>query len=47
MPCLVAQTSIGKQLKQVLDLGPDMKIGFGVFQEKLQSSGKGRDKYSV
>lgn len=40
------QTSIGKQLKQFLDVPDTGKIGFGVFAEKLQQ-GKGRDKYSV
>lgn len=40
------QMSIGKQLKQLLDIPDSNKIGFVVFSEKL-TSGKGKDKYSI
>ncbi|KAF8064643.1 EIF4E1 [Scenedesmus sp. PABB004] len=40
------QTSLAKQLKQMLDIPDSNKIGFVVFSEKL-TSGKSKDKYSV
>jgi hypothetical protein len=40
------QMSVGKQLKQALDMGENAKIGFSVFADKLQQ-GKARDRYSV
>jgi len=39
------QTSLGKQIKQLLDIPDSIKVGFVVFSEKL--TGKARDKYSV
>ncbi|MEW5301894.1 MAG: hypothetical protein WDW36_004720 [Sanguina aurantia] len=41
-----AQTSIGKQLRQFLDIPDSQRIGFSVFAEKLTSS-KAKDKYMV
>ena len=40
------QISVGKQLKQLLDVPDAAKIGFSVFADKLQQ-GKARDRYSV
>jgi translation initiation factor 4E len=40
------QMSVGKQLKQLLDIPDSNKIGFVVFHEKL-TSGKGKDKYTI
>ncbi|KAI8462580.1 MAG: eukaryotic initiation factor [Monoraphidium minutum] len=40
------QISVGKQLKSLLDMSDNTKIGFSVFADKLQQ-GKGRDRYSV
>ena len=40
------QTSVGKQLKETLEMPEAAKIGFGVFSDKLRS-GKAPDRYSV
>ncbi|EFJ40525.1 eukaryotic translation initiation factor 4E [Volvox carteri f. nagariensis] len=41
-----AQTMVGKQLKQFLDISDSQKIGFSVFEEKI-ASGKAKDRYMV
>lgn len=41
-----AQTTIGKQLRQFLDLSESTRLGYSVFAEKL-TSGKPKDRYSV
>ncbi|KAG2436788.1 hypothetical protein HXX76_006312 [Chlamydomonas incerta] len=41
-----AQTMIGKQLKQYLDIPESVKIGYSVFEEKI-NSGKAKDRYMV
>lgn len=40
------QISVGRQLKGLLDMSENTKIGFSVFADKLQQ-GKARDRYSV
>lgn len=39
--------SIGRQLKQFLDMPEGMKIGYSVFADKLAHSNKAKDRYSV
>jgi translation initiation factor 4E len=41
------QTSIGRQLKQFLDMPESMKIGYSVFSEKLSAGSKAKDRYSI
>eukprot|EP00798_Chlamydomonas_sp_ICE-L_P028114 gene28114-31227_t len=41
------QTTIGRQLKQFLDLPDNMKLGYSVFADKLSAGNKARDRYSV
>lgn len=40
------QTIIGRQLKQFLDIPESVKIGYGVFSEKLTQQSKAKDRYS-
>lgn len=42
-----AQTIIGRQLKQFLDMPDSLKIGYSVFSEKLSAGSKAKDRYSV
>ncbi|KAG1672566.1 hypothetical protein FOA52_010667 [Chlamydomonas sp. UWO 241] len=42
-----AQTMIGRQLKQHLDMPDSMKIGYSVFSEKLGQGNRAKDRYSA
>lgn len=40
------QTIVGRQFKQFLDIPDSMKIGYGVFSDKLTQNSKAKDRYS-
>ncbi|KAG1674388.1 hypothetical protein FOA52_012914 [Chlamydomonas sp. UWO 241] len=42
-----AQTIIGRQLKQFLEIADTMRIGYSVFSEKLAAGNKAKDRYTV
>jgi hypothetical protein len=40
------QILIGRQLKQVLDIPEGVKVGYGVFSEKLAQANRAKDRYT-
>jgi hypothetical protein len=46
-PPLPSTPQVGQQLKEALELPPQIKISYGVFEDKLKKGGKAPDRYSV
>ncbi len=47
VPHGAAQTILGRQLKQFLDIPESIKIGYGVFADKLAYQSKAKDRYTA
>ena len=47
LPHCNLQVSIGKQLKQFLDISDGSKLGYSVFNDKLAAGNKAKDRYAV
>ena len=41
------RAQVGQQLKEALELPPQVKISYSVFEDKLKKGGKAPDRYAI